>query len=434
MNFTYKQIWLINFPVMMSLLMEQLINLTDTIFLGHTGEIELGASALAGMYYTAIYMLGFGFSLGLQVVVARKNGEQNLAQAGDVFWQGMFFLTFLSVLTFTLSKLFSPLLLRQFISSDQIYLAVQAYMNWRDYSFLCAFPILAYRAFYIGITRTSVLTVNSILLVTANTVLNYLLIFGTCGFPKLGIAGAAIASSLAELAALLHIVLYTHFKIDKKRYGWQAKLNFPLLARLLRISSWTMIRSFFCIAPWFLFFIAIEHLGERQLAAGNVVRSISMVLFVIVNSFATTGISLVSNLIGAGQKEKVVSICWKTVKLSYAVGTPFVVVAVLFSKQILGVYTNSPEVVETAFYPFLLMLSTYFIATPAYAFCNAVIGTGKTRTAFVFQIITITVYLAYLYGLSVSNVPLVVYWTSEQLYVTLLLGLSLHFFRKDRWR
>ena len=55
MNFTYKQIWLINFPVMMSLLMEQLINLTDTIFLGHVGEVELGASALAGMYYIAIY-------------------------------------------------------------------------------------------------------------------------------------------------------------------------------------------------------------------------------------------------------------------------------------------------------------------------------------------------------------------------------------------
>ena len=87
MNYTYKQIWLINFPVMMSLLMEQLINLTDTVFLGHVGEIELGASALAGMYYIAIYMLGFGFSLGLQVVVARRNGEGNLAQTGkDCFF------------------------------------------------------------------------------------------------------------------------------------------------------------------------------------------------------------------------------------------------------------------------------------------------------------------------------------------------------------
>ena len=62
MNYTYKQIWLINFPVMMSILMEQLINITDAIFLGHVGEVELGASALAGIYYLAVYMLGFFFS------------------------------------------------------------------------------------------------------------------------------------------------------------------------------------------------------------------------------------------------------------------------------------------------------------------------------------------------------------------------------------
>ena len=63
---------------MMSILIEQLINITDAIFLGHVGEIELGASALAGIWYLAIYMLGFGFSLGLQVVVARWKSHATL--------------------------------------------------------------------------------------------------------------------------------------------------------------------------------------------------------------------------------------------------------------------------------------------------------------------------------------------------------------------
>ena len=57
MNYTYKHIWLINFPIMMSILIEQLINITDAIFLGHVGEIELGASALAGIWYLAVYGL-----------------------------------------------------------------------------------------------------------------------------------------------------------------------------------------------------------------------------------------------------------------------------------------------------------------------------------------------------------------------------------------
>lgn len=64
----------------MSILIEQLINITDAIFLGHVGEIELGASALAGIWYLAIYMLGFGFSLGLQVVIARRNGERHYSE------------------------------------------------------------------------------------------------------------------------------------------------------------------------------------------------------------------------------------------------------------------------------------------------------------------------------------------------------------------
>ena len=92
-NYTYKQIWLINFPVMMSILMEQLINITDAVFLGHVGEVELGASALAGIYYLAIYMLGFGFSIGLQVMIARKNGEQHYQETGRIFFQGLLFLS-----------------------------------------------------------------------------------------------------------------------------------------------------------------------------------------------------------------------------------------------------------------------------------------------------------------------------------------------------
>lgn len=86
MNYTYKNIWLINFPVLMSILIEQLINITDAIFLGHVGEIELGASALAGIWYLAIYMLGFGFSIGLQVALHDVMASNNIQkQVGHSF-------------------------------------------------------------------------------------------------------------------------------------------------------------------------------------------------------------------------------------------------------------------------------------------------------------------------------------------------------------
>lgn len=64
--------------------MEHMIGLTDTAYLGRVGEVELGASALAGVYYLVIYMLGFGFSVGAQVMMARRNGEGEYERIGEV--------------------------------------------------------------------------------------------------------------------------------------------------------------------------------------------------------------------------------------------------------------------------------------------------------------------------------------------------------------
>ncbi|RGM12926.1 MATE family efflux transporter [Bacteroides stercoris] len=435
MNYTYKQIWLINLPIMVSLLMEQLINLTDSIFLGHVSQIDLGASALAAMYYTAIYMLGFGFSLGAQVVIARRNGEGRHKDVGKVFFQGLFFLSAFAVVVFILFKLFSPALLRMVISSGNVYQATMQYIEWRDYSYLFAFPLLAIRAFFTGTTKTTILTANSVVMVVCNIVFNYLLIFGKAGFPKWGISGAAIGSSLAELVGLLFMIVYMWRHVDKKQYGLRAVFDIKLSLHLLDISVWTMVRSFFCIAPWFLFFVAIEHLGECELAAANVVRSISMLFFVIVNSFATTTISLVSNLIGAKQIEKVMLTCRRVIKLNYIIGIPLMLLAFAFSGVLLRLFINEAAVIHTAFYPFCVMLSTFIISVPAYTYCNTVIGTGNTKIAFIFQMINITIYLVYLFILSrFRNIPLAIYWSAEQLYVIVLFALSLWYLKKNKWQ
>lgn len=415
-------------------MMEQLINFTDSIFLGHVSQIDLGASALATMYYTAIYMLGFGFSLGLQVLIARRNGEGRYNDVGRVFYQGLIFLSLFGFLAFTLSQIYSPALLRMLITSDNVYQATMQYIEWRDYSYLFAFPLLAIRAFYIGTTRTKILTANSIIMVVSNVLFNYLLIFGHGGFPRLGISGAAIGSSVAELVGLLFMIFYMKRYTDHRHYRLRAVFDMKLSLHLVGVSAWTMVRSFFCIAPWFLFFVAIEHLGENELAAANVVRSISMLFFVIVNSFATTGISLVSNLIGAKQISDVMPVCRRTIRLTYAMGVPLIMLAFLFSEHILGLFTNEVTVIETAFYPFCVMLSTFFLSVPAYTYCNAVIGTGNTKMAFIFQSINVVFYLLYLFILSQSaNIPLAVYWTSEQLYVLMLLFMSFVYMKSGRW-
>ena len=426
MNFTSKQIWLINYPVMMSVLVEQLINITDAIFLGHVGETELGASAIAGMYYLSLYILGFGFSLGLQVMIARRNGEQRPAETGKVFFQGLFFLTTLAATLFGLSKIFTPFILQRLLTSPEIYEAVIQYLDWRTFGLLFAFPMLAFRAFFVGITRTRILTVSAVTLASMNVLLNYLLIFGTGKISAQGISGAAMASTISELGGLLVLVSYTRFKIDKQHYG---------LGQLFRLSVWSMMHSFISVAPWFLFFILIEHLGTTQLAIANIIRSISTIFFVIVSSFSTTTGSLVSNLAGARERKQIMPLCRKIIRLGYILGIPLITIALLFPHTVMGIYTPDKQLVQLAFWPFVVMLSNYLLSLPAHIFCNAVSGTGATRAAFIYQCITIVIYLIYLFCIKqFGEVPLVVYWTSEHLYVLLLFLFSWFHLKRTKER
>ena len=365
--------------------MEQLINITDAVFLGHVGEVELGASAIAGIYYLAVYMLGFGFSIGLQVMIARRNGEQNYKATGKTFFQGLFFLSGLAVLLCLLIHAVSP------------YLAI--------------------RSFFVGITHTKALSWSAVTAAAINIPLNYFLIFTL----ELGISGAAIASSLAEMGSLIVLCIYTRAKIDKVKYGLKPVYDGRLLIKVLNLSVWSMLHAFISVVPWFLFFVAIEHLGKTELAISNITRSVSAIFFVIANSFAVTTGSLVSNAIGARARNELFPICHKVLKLGYAVGIPFVVVALLCNRWIVSFYTDNELLVELAFAPFVVMLLNYTFALPGYVYLNAVGGTGKTKITFMFQVTTTCVYLIYLYWLSFCiDASLPLYLTAEYLFVILL--------------
>ena len=301
-----KDIMRIAYPILISLLMEQMIGMTDTAFLGRVGEVELGAAAIAGIYYLAVFMMGFGFGIGAQILIARRNGEKHYGEIGEIFYQGIYFMLGLALFAFVLTKIISPLLLPVIVSSPHICEAALSYIDWRIFGFFFSFIAVMFRAFFVGTTQTKTLTLNSVIMVLSNVVFNYILVFGKFGFPALGIAGAAIGSSLAELVSVVFFILYTYRRVDLVK----------------------------------LFFLFVEHLGERALAVTNVVRNISGIPFMVVAAFASTCSALVSNLIGAGREDMVMSTIRQHVRLTFMIVLPMVGCFALFPRVILGVYTN----------------------------------------------------------------------------------------------
>lgn len=436
-KYSYKEIWIISYPILISLLMEQLIGMTDTAFLGRVGEIELGASAIAGVYYMAIFMMAFGFSIGAQILMARRNGEKEYKEIGAIFYQGVYFLLALAAIVFTLSISFSPHILKSIISSPNIYDAASSYINWRVLGFFFSFIMVMFRAFFVGTTQTKTLTLNSIVMVLSNVVFNYILIFGKFGFPQLGIAGAAIGSSLAEMVSVIFFIIYTWRRVDCKKYGMNILPRFQpaLLKRILNVSLWTMIQNFVSLSTWFMFFLFVEHLGERALAISNIIRNVSGIPFMIAMAFAATCGSLVSNLIGAGDKDYVQGTIRQHIWMAYACILPILLFFVLFPNLILSIYTDMPELRQASIPALWVLCSAYLIMVPSNVYFQSVSGTGNTRTALALELCVLAIYIAYIsYVILYLRADVAICWTTEHVYGIFILILCYWYMKKGNWQ
>lgn len=436
-TYSYRNIWRVAYPILISLVMEQMIGLTDTAFLGRVGEVELGASAIAIIYYMVLFMIGFGFSLGAQIIIGRRNGEGNFLATGKIFWTGLYFVLGLAGGLIVLSEIFSPWLMRLMVSSETIYDAALSYVRWRLPGMAFAFVTTMFRAFYVGTTQTKTLTLNSVVMVLSNILFNWILIFGKFGCPALGITGAAIGSSLAELVSLIFFVAYTRLRCDRRKYGLDKAATFDMaeLKSMMPVCTWTMIQHTISISTWFIFFLFIEHLGERALAISNITRSVSGLMWVVLQAFSATCSTLVSNIIGEGHQEKVMSLVKRIMKLSYGLVSAMILGFCLFPEAIARIYTDIPDLIHASVPAMVVMSSSYFLAVGGQVFFLAVSGTGSTKTAFRLELIALVVYMLYCsIIIGMLKLDVAICWTAEHVYSSVLLICSWWYMRSGRWK
>jgi putative MATE family efflux protein len=410
---------------------------TDTAFLGRVSEVALGASAIGGVFYFAIYMVGFGFSQGVQILIGRRNGEENYTEIGPIFNNGLIFNLILSVIIFTISLFGVPHLLKVLVSSQHVYAAALEFLNWRIYGFFFVFLNVIFRAFYVGITDTKILTTSAIITAVVNIILDYLLVFGKFGFPQLGIAGAAIASDIAEAVTLIYLIYHTLAFADLKKYHLftHLKAEMKTILQILNLSVFIMFQFFISISTWFLFFIFIERMGEKPLAVSNIGRSMYILLMIPAAALATTAGTLVSNMIGAGHKHLVVKTVNKIIGIALIFVAPILIFAFIFPELFANIYTDDRALILTSV-PVIRVVS---IAVAFFAVGNVIIngvsGTGSTKIAFYIEVVTLFFYISYVYYTAILNAqPVYIVWMSEFVYWTFLGGLGYLYLKKGNWQ
>lgn len=433
---TNRQILKIALPISLAMLVPQINFVTNNVFLSGLGETELGTAGITGVFYLVFALIGNGLNSGLQGLIARRAGENRPEEIGRLFGQSIWIALFFAAGGIVITYLFAPWFLNASLHSATVQAQAISFLKIGIWGLPLLYLFQMGNAFLVGTNNSRYMKYGFWIQAVLNIFLDYVLIYGHWGFPRLGFNGAAVASVIAQVSAVLVVFGIIFYKKFHHRFALfnHFPFNKALASLIFRQSSPLVLQWLLSVGAWLLFYILIENKGERPLAISNAMRNIFGVFGIFVWSFASTTNAMVSNIIGQGKKDKVIMLIKKIMKLSFVFTFFLCLLINLFPDIFLKIYGRDISFTSDAI-PVIRMVTIGMLSMSiATIWLNAVTGTGNTRMNLLIEIAAIIIYTIYIWlALKVWNLSLVWAWASELLYWVSLFTFSFLYIRSGRW-
>ena len=432
-----KQILSIAMPIALAMLVPQINFVANTVFLSGLGETELGVAGITGVYYLVFALVGNGLNSGLQALMARRAGENKPGEIGRMFSQSIWIALFFAVGGIIITYLAAPYFLSAVLKSATVQNEATGFIKIRIWGLLFLYLFQMGNAMLVGTNNSRYMKYGFFIEAVLNIFLDYSLIYGHFGLPQLGFNGAAVASVIAEASGLFIVFAIILIKRFNRRFSLFSYLSFDKeVSGLIFRQSLPLVMQFvLSVSAWLLFYILIEHYGERPLAISNTMRNVFAVFGIFMWSFASTSNAMVSNIIGQGKKDNVVFLIKKIATLSLICTASLCLVINLFPAIFLSLYGRDQGFINDAI-PVVRIVSIGLLCmSVATVWLNGVTGTGNSRVNLGIEIITILLYTIYIYlVLEVWRLSLIWAWASELIYWTAIFTLSFFYIRSGKWR
>ena len=256
-------------PIVIAMLTQTAINILDTVMVGWLDPSFAVAGQSALGFSTPLLWLFGGFlssiSIGTLAIVARRQGEGKFKLAGAALTNAVVIAVVYSLIVGTLAYLFVPQIFRMLIDNDAVVAFGVPYARYRLLGVLSMVTTAAIKSFFDGTSKTYVHMVASIVMNTANIVLNYLLIFGVGPFPDMNVAGAGLASLIATYIGLAIMIGWSFFPAIRKKYRnyHPADLNGKTSWDIVRVSVPSGLANVFLMSGFLVFFKIVALLDEK---------------------------------------------------------------------------------------------------------------------------------------------------------------------------
>ncbi len=433
----YKQILGMALPISLAMLVPQINFITNNVFLGGLGEQELASAGITGVYYLIFAVIGNGLNNGLQSLIGRRAGQNLPKEIGKIFYNGIWIAISIAIAGIALTYLFAPVILRSVIHSSSTANLVIDFLLIRIWGLPFLYLYIMRNALLVGTNQTKLLVWGTLSEALTNIILDYGLIYGHFGLPALGFNGAAYASIIAEATGLLVIYVVIHYQQIHKQFSfYENKVIDRSIIKLILVQSAPLIAQYaISIITWEYFYILLEHHGERALAISNTMRNIFGLFGIFCWAFASTTNTMVSNIIGQGKEEEVMPLIRKVVRLSVSVSAILFLLLNLFPKVFLSFYGQGDGFIAEGV-PVIRMVSLALLMMSfGTIWLNAVTGTGNTKVNLIIELITIVIYIIYVYlVLEHWQLSIVWGWGSEWVYWVSMFTMAFFYMKSGKWK
>ncbi len=367
-------------PLAGAQLAQMAINTTDVLMIGRLGAVELAASVLAFNFYMLLWFFGMGILQAVIPFAARALGQRKPRELRRAVRMG-FWVAVLFCIPVWLVLFFIESILLLMGQKQELAELAGTYMRVLQWTMLPALLIMAIRGFLTVMERTQVVLWATIAGAIINAILDYLLIFGEFGFPRLELVGAGIASVFSATTTFLFLLVYSLWHPRLRRYNLLGRIwrsDWPVFFQIVRMGAPIGLTI---VAEGSLFTasaIMIGWLGTIPLAAHGIALQIASITFMVPVGLSMAAMTRVSLAAGRDDHQGIGRAGWTSLGVTMIFMGIFAVLFWTIPEKLVGLYLDldDPQALEVLTYgvSFLLVAALFQLADGA-----QIIGVNNLR-------------------------------------------------------
>jgi putative MATE family efflux protein len=423
-------------PVIAGMISHTTLNIVDTAMVGRLGDITLASVGL-GSFFILVAVLVFGaLNIGTQAVTSRRLGEGRPEEYPRIVANSLLLAFVVGTAASAAGYFLTPRIFSILSGDPEIVATGIPYLEIRFIGLFTMVMIFTLRGFVFGVARVRIDMTVSIIINLLNILLNWVLIFGRLGFPRLEARGAALASAISTSAGLAIYLLLVHRRIlaGIVRRG-TGLLSSEIMRTIARISAPRAVQSV-SIVGFLVFLSLIGRIGVGELAISNIIFKAFNLSFMIGMSVGVASATLVGRSLGEGSKALASRYGWRSALIGSVlmgiVGTLFM----FFPRQIMGIFSTSPDTVELGVTAFRLLGAFQLIDGVGIVLSRTLQGAGSTMYVMICEMICVWIVMIPFSWLAVERfgASMTIAWLGLYLYMIVFSTMMAWKFREGGWK